>query len=263
VRRLPCAGGDGTVSSGGPAGDAEGLPHARSGAPAGENSGARERVKSGAAWVLHCRATADSAVDDHAGFVPDACLAGLGTGTAALAAELCSAGLWSGLRVATGSWTGTRSAGARTSHASCPARRRGSAPGSGPGTGGRMTSEYHPDPDPQVENARRAWLEIRATARHQLQAMGGVPETGTEAGERYRLLQWNTTHAYIRYLDTRTAAYPPRPTRRQMPARPSTTSSTTSTPPTATPPSGTPTAPTARLMRRCLRPVQGTAVTYC
>ena len=66
-----------------------------------------------------------------AGFVPDACLAGLGTGTAALAAELCSAGLWSGLRVATGSWTGTRSAGARTSHASCRGRQRGSAPGSG------------------------------------------------------------------------------------------------------------------------------------
>ena len=73
-----------------------------------------------------------------------------------------------------------------------------------------MTSEYHPDPNPEVENARRAWLEIRATARHQLEAMGGVPETGTEAGERYRLLQWDTTHAYIRYLDTRTAAYPPK-----------------------------------------------------
>ena len=81
------------MSSGGQADDAEDLPRARSGA-AGESSGARERVKSGAAWELHCRATADSAVDDHLGFVPDAYLAGLGTGTAALAAELCSAGVW-------------------------------------------------------------------------------------------------------------------------------------------------------------------------
>ena len=82
------------MSSGGPAGDAEDLPRARSGAWAGESSGAREQVKSGAAWELHCRATADSAVYDHLGFVPDAYLAGLGTGTAALAAELCSAGVW-------------------------------------------------------------------------------------------------------------------------------------------------------------------------
>jgi hypothetical protein len=82
------------VSSGGPAGDAEDLAAARSGAGAGESSSARERVKSGAAWELHCRATADSAVDDHLGFVPDAYLGGLGTGTAALVAELCSAGVW-------------------------------------------------------------------------------------------------------------------------------------------------------------------------
>ena len=76
------------MSSGGRTDDAEDL------ARAGESSGARERVKSGAAYELHCRATADSAVDDHLGFVPDAYLAGLGTGTAALAAELCSAGVW-------------------------------------------------------------------------------------------------------------------------------------------------------------------------
>jgi hypothetical protein len=82
------------VSSGGPADDAEDLPRARSGARAGESFDARERVKSGAAWELHCRATADSAVYDHPGFVPDAYLVGLGTGTAALAAELCSAGVW-------------------------------------------------------------------------------------------------------------------------------------------------------------------------
>jgi hypothetical protein len=76
------------VSSGGQADDAEDLSRA------GGSSGARERVKSGAAWELHCRATADSAVYDHLGFVPDAYLDGLGTGTAALAAELCSAGVW-------------------------------------------------------------------------------------------------------------------------------------------------------------------------
>jgi hypothetical protein len=51
-------------------------------------------VKSGAAWELHCRATADSAVDDHAGFVPDTYLDGRGAGTAGLAAELCSVGVW-------------------------------------------------------------------------------------------------------------------------------------------------------------------------
>jgi hypothetical protein len=82
------------VSSGGPAGDAEDLARARSGARAGQGFDARERVKSGAAWELHCRATADSAVDDHLGFVPDAYLGGLGTGVAALVAELCSAGVW-------------------------------------------------------------------------------------------------------------------------------------------------------------------------
>ena len=82
------------MSSGGRTDDAEDLARAGSGARAGESSGAREQVKSGAAYELHCRATADSAVDDHPGFVPDAYLAGLGTGTAALAAELCSAGVW-------------------------------------------------------------------------------------------------------------------------------------------------------------------------
>jgi hypothetical protein len=81
------------VSSGGPADDAEDLARARSGAPAGQSSGAREQVKSEAAYELHCRATADSAVDDHPGFVPDAYLDGLGTGTAVMAAELCSAGV--------------------------------------------------------------------------------------------------------------------------------------------------------------------------
>ena len=80
------------MSSGGPAED---LARARSGARAAASSGARERVKSGAAYELHCRATADSAIYDHLGFVPDAYLDGLGTGgTAALAAELCSAGVW-------------------------------------------------------------------------------------------------------------------------------------------------------------------------
>lgn len=66
------------MSSGGPPGDAENLARVLS----GESSGAREQVKSEAADELHCRAAADSAVDDHPGFVPDAYLAGLGTGTA-------------------------------------------------------------------------------------------------------------------------------------------------------------------------------------
>jgi len=83
------------VNSGGAApDDAEDLARARSGARAGESSGAREQVKSGAAWELHCRTTADSAVYDHPGFVPEAYLAGLGTGTAVMVAELCSAGVW-------------------------------------------------------------------------------------------------------------------------------------------------------------------------
>jgi hypothetical protein len=63
-----------------------------------------------------------------------------------------------------------------------------------------MTSEYHPDPNPAAETARRAWLEARATARHQLEAMGGVPEIGTEAGERYAALERDTAHVYGRYL---------------------------------------------------------------
>jgi hypothetical protein len=82
------------VSSGGAADDAEDLARPRSGALAGESSSAREQVKSETAWELHCRATADSAVYEHPGFVPEAYLDGLGAGTAVLAAELCSAGVW-------------------------------------------------------------------------------------------------------------------------------------------------------------------------
>jgi hypothetical protein len=78
------------VSSGGAADDAEDLARGR----AGERFDARQQVTSEAAYELHCRATADSAVDDHPGFVPDTYLDGLGTGTAALAAELCPAGVW-------------------------------------------------------------------------------------------------------------------------------------------------------------------------
>ena len=62
------------MSSGGPADDAEDPARARS----GESFDTREQVKSGAAYELHCRATADSAVYDHPGFVPDAYLDGLG-----------------------------------------------------------------------------------------------------------------------------------------------------------------------------------------
>ena len=78
------------MSSGGAADDAEDLARALS----GESFDARGQVKSEAAYELHCRATADSAVYDYPGFVPDTYLDGLGTGTAAMTAELCSAGVW-------------------------------------------------------------------------------------------------------------------------------------------------------------------------
>jgi hypothetical protein len=78
------------VSSGGAADDAENLARARS----RERFDAREQVKSEAAYELHCRATADSAVEDHPGFVPDTYLDSLDNETAVLAAELCAAGVW-------------------------------------------------------------------------------------------------------------------------------------------------------------------------
>jgi len=123
------------VNSGGAApDDAEDLARARSGARAGESSGAREQVKSKAAYELHCRATADSAVYDHPGFVPEAYLAGLGTGTAALVAELCSAGVWEraggGYRILDRDAVGRCQDLARQLSGGW----RGSAPGSGPGT---------------------------------------------------------------------------------------------------------------------------------
>jgi hypothetical protein len=46
-----------------------------------------------AAWELHTRDTAHSAVHGHPGFVPNDCLAGRGPQTAITAAELCTAGL--------------------------------------------------------------------------------------------------------------------------------------------------------------------------
>ena len=94
VGRLYCPGGDWSVSSGGPAGEAEDPADARAEARAGESFDARGQVKSEAAWELHCRATADSAVDDHPGFVPGIYLDGLGAGTAVMVAELCSVGVW-------------------------------------------------------------------------------------------------------------------------------------------------------------------------
>src|SRR5437773_4016736 len=86
----------------------------------GESFDARELVKSGAAYELHCRVTADSAVYDHPGFVLDAYLDSLAPGRRPWRLSCARRGCGSGLRVATGSWTGTRSAGARTSRASCP-----------------------------------------------------------------------------------------------------------------------------------------------
>ena len=116
------------MSSGGPSDDAEDPARARSGARA------REQVKSEAAYELHCRATADSAVYDRPRFVPDAYLDGLGTGTAALVAELCSAGVWEradgGYRILDRDAVGRCQDLARQ----LSGRRRGSAPGSGPGT---------------------------------------------------------------------------------------------------------------------------------
>jgi len=125
------------VSSGGPAGDAEDLPRARSRAPAGESFDAREQVKSEAAWELHCRATADSAIDDHPGFVPDAYLDGLDTGTAALAAELCSAGVWEraedGYRILDRDAVGRCQDLARQLSGEAARVRAGSGPGTRPG----------------------------------------------------------------------------------------------------------------------------------
>lgn len=67
-----------------------------------------------------------------------------------------------------------------------------------------MTSEYHPDRNPEVETARRAYLEARAAAAgRQLEAMGG-----TEAGDRHAALDREASDAYIRYVDTWSAAYP-------------------------------------------------------
>jgi hypothetical protein len=73
-------------------GDAE--DRARSGTRAGESSDARDRVNSPAAYELHCRATAESAVYGHPGFVPSTFLDGLGDGTAMAVAVLCSAEVW-------------------------------------------------------------------------------------------------------------------------------------------------------------------------
>lgn len=66
-----------------------------------------------------------------------------------------------------------------------------------------MTSEYHPDRNPEVETARRAYLEARAAAGRRLEAMGG-----TEAGDRHAALDRQASDAYIRYADTWSAAYP-------------------------------------------------------
>src|SRR4051794_33090648 len=60
---------------------------------AGVGAGARERVTA-AAFEVHARATADSAVYGHPGFVPGGSAAGRGPGAAAAVAELCAAGVW-------------------------------------------------------------------------------------------------------------------------------------------------------------------------
>ena len=80
-----------------------------------------------------------------------------------------------------------------------------------------MTSEYQPDPDAAAEAAWREYLEVGHTASRQLEAMGGVPEIGTDAGERYRALERDRYHAYDRYLDAWSAAHPAEPDREAAP----------------------------------------------
>jgi hypothetical protein len=62
----------------------------------------RDHVMSAAAYLLHLKATLNSAVRDYPGFVPDEYVASLtvedlhspGTDSAVLAAELCADGIW-------------------------------------------------------------------------------------------------------------------------------------------------------------------------
>jgi hypothetical protein len=62
----------------------------------------RDHIMSTAAYLLHLKATLNSAVRDHPGFVPDEYVASLtvedlhspGTDSAVLATELCSDGMW-------------------------------------------------------------------------------------------------------------------------------------------------------------------------
>ena len=61
---------------------------------ASDSFDAHDRVNSPAAYELHCRATAESAVYGHPGFVPAAFLDGLDDATAVAVAELCSAEVW-------------------------------------------------------------------------------------------------------------------------------------------------------------------------
>jgi len=62
--------------------------------PAGETFDGRERTLSRAAYELQISATVHSASCGHPGYVPGRYLASLGAETAALAAELCAAGMW-------------------------------------------------------------------------------------------------------------------------------------------------------------------------
>jgi hypothetical protein len=74
----------------------------------------------------------------------------------------------------------------------------------------KRAAARQPEP-PQVQSAWQAYADIRAAEVHQLEAMGGAAEIGTDAGERYGALGWDAHHAYGRYLDVYSAAHPPEP----------------------------------------------------
>ena len=75
-------------------GGAEGREPDRPAKRASDSFDARDRVNSPAAYELHCRATAESAVYGHPGFVPGTFLDGLDDGIAVAVADLCSAEVW-------------------------------------------------------------------------------------------------------------------------------------------------------------------------
>ena len=68
-----------------------------------------------------------------------------------------------------------------------------------------------PGPHPAVETARQEYLDVRATADRQLEAMGGVAEIGTDAGDQYAALDSWAADKYVQYVDVWAEANPPEP----------------------------------------------------